>query len=280
MSRPELQQPPELFYNDTEARKYNSSSRMVGIQAEISNRCIELLNLPADTPGFILDVGCGSGLSGEALEEAGHVWVGLDISRDMLDVANERETDMGDLCHHDMGTGLPFRPSTFDGCISVSALQWLCYAQTSEQSAKARLMRFFSSLYVVLRRGSRAALQFYPENPEQAVLISSCAAQAGFTGGLVVDYPNSAKAKKYYLCLSFEHSYRAPRALETDEAAAAASHVSVTQRERGARRGKKPAREGIKSRDWVMQKKERQRKQGKDTRQDTKYTGRKRKDKF
>jgi len=25
--------------------------------------------------------------------------------------------------------------------------------------------------------------------------------KAGFTGGLVVDYPNSTKAKKYFLCL-------------------------------------------------------------------------------
>lgn len=32
-------------------------------------------------------------------------------------------TSFGDLCQHDMGTGLPFRPATFDGCISVSALQ-------------------------------------------------------------------------------------------------------------------------------------------------------------
>jgi 18S rRNA (guanine1575-N7)-methyltransferase len=27
------------------------------------------------------------------------------------------------------------------------------------------------------------------------------AMKAGFTGGLVVDYPNSTKAKKYFLCL-------------------------------------------------------------------------------
>ena len=27
------------------------------------------------------------------------------------------------------------------------------------------------------------------------------ATRAGFSGGVVVDYPNSAKAKKYYLCL-------------------------------------------------------------------------------
>ncbi|KAG5182692.1 methyltransferase [Tribonema minus] len=204
----------------------------------------------------------------------------MDISTDMLDVANERETDHGDLAHHDMGTGLPFRPSTFDGVISVSALQWLCYAQTSEQSAKARLMRFFSSLYTVLKRGARAALQFYPETPEQAVLISSCAAQAGFTGGLVVDYPNSAKAKKYYLCLSFEHGYRAPQALE-QEGAGAATGVRVADRERQQqRRQKGKKREAIKSKDWVLAKKSRQRQQGKETRPDSKYTGRKRKDKF
>jgi 18S rRNA (guanine1575-N7)-methyltransferase len=27
------------------------------------------------------------------------------------------------------------------------------------------------------------------------------ATRAGFTGGLVVDYPNSRRAKKYFLCL-------------------------------------------------------------------------------
>lgn len=42
---------------------------------------------------MILDIGCGSGLSGEAIEEAGHVWVGCDISRDMLAVAAERESE-------------------------------------------------------------------------------------------------------------------------------------------------------------------------------------------
>ncbi|CAN0369531.1 unnamed protein product, partial [Laminaria digitata] len=100
--------------------------------------------------------------------------------------------------------------------------QWLCYAQTSEQVAKTRLLRFFSSLYATLKRGSRAALQFYPDSTEQAVLISSCAARAGFTGGLVVDYPNSTKAKKYYLCLSFEHGYKTPEPKVAEQAGAAA----------------------------------------------------------
>lgn len=46
MSRPELQTPPELFYDGQMSRKYHTNSRMVGIQAEISERCIELLNIP------------------------------------------------------------------------------------------------------------------------------------------------------------------------------------------------------------------------------------------
>eukprot|EP00985_Skeletonema_marinoi_P027015 scaffold21526_cov82-Skeletonema_marinoi.AAC.1 len=252
MSRPELTGHASLFYNEKEARKYDSSSRMVGIQREITERAIELLKLPSNRPSFILDVGCGSGLSGQVLEEHGHVWVGCDVSRDMLNMANERierkreeamgegdsseddsdndmndndsnnndnkggtteETSPGDLLHHDMGTGLPFRPASFDACISISALQWLCYSNTKEQIPKKRLTRFFSSLYQVLRRGARAVLQFYPESSEHAILISECAAKVGFAGGIVVDYPNSTKAKKHYLVLSFERSYKAPQGL-------------------------------------------------------------------
>lgn len=66
MSRPELTGHASLFYNAKEARKYDSSSRMVGIQREITERAIELLKLPqGGRPSLILDVGCGSGLSGQ-----------------------------------------------------------------------------------------------------------------------------------------------------------------------------------------------------------------------
>ena len=52
---------------------------MIKVQEEISRRAIELLNLPPEQECFILDVGCGSGLSGIALENAGHAFVGVDI---------------------------------------------------------------------------------------------------------------------------------------------------------------------------------------------------------
>uniref|UniRef100_A0A7M4FUT0 18S rRNA (guanine-N(7))-methyltransferase n=1 Tax=Crocodylus porosus TaxID=8502 RepID=A0A7M4FUT0_CROPO len=193
--RPEHRGPPELFYDAAEARKYTQNSRMIEIQTQMSQRAVELLGLPEDQPCFLLDVGCGSGLSGDYISEEGHYWVGMDISSAMLDVAVEREVE-GDLLLADVGHGIPFRPGTFDGCISISAVQWLCNADKKTHSPPKRLYRFFSTLYSALARGSRAVLQLYPENSEQLELITAQAMKAGFTGGMVVDYPNSAKAKK------------------------------------------------------------------------------------
>jgi len=88
MSRPELTAPPQEFYNDTEARKYTTSSRVIEIQDRLTERAVELLNFADDgVPRFLLDVGCGSGLSGDRLTELGHQWIGTDISKSMLEVA-------------------------------------------------------------------------------------------------------------------------------------------------------------------------------------------------
>lgn len=86
-SRPEVVAPPEIFYDDSEARKYTSSSRIVQIQvsfsspsfdsqlhlifslwnlfvnfcvkkATLSERALELLALPDDgIPKLLLDIG-------------------------------------------------------------------------------------------------------------------------------------------------------------------------------------------------------------------------------
>ncbi len=58
------------------------------------------------------------------------------------------------------------------------------------------MTKFFQSLYQCLVRGGRAVFQFYPENTSQADLLCSAATKCGFNGGLVVDYPNSTRAKK------------------------------------------------------------------------------------
>ncbi|VDO36093.1 unnamed protein product [Haemonchus placei] len=197
--RPEHSGPPELYYNEEEACKYASNSHIVSIQTEMAERALELLALPDDKSAFLLDIGCGTGISGGVLANAGHCWVGLDISRPMLEIASQDDEDrdnMGDFILADMGNGVPFLPGVFDGAISISAIQWLCHANSTDQNPKRRLHRFFQTLYGCLGRGTRAVFQFYPENEHQSALIMSLATKAGFNGGLVVDYPNSVKAKK------------------------------------------------------------------------------------
>jgi 18S rRNA (guanine1575-N7)-methyltransferase len=63
----------------------------------------------------------------------------------MLEVAGERGVD-GDTCLADLGQGLPLRGGCFDGAISISAVQWLCNADTAAADPRKRLRRFFESL--------------------------------------------------------------------------------------------------------------------------------------
>ena len=68
----------------------------------------------------------------------------------------------------DMGQGLPFRSGIFDGAISISAVQWLCYSNSKGENpmyalsmfvtCSRRLTAFFMSLYNCLRSGARYKL--------------------------------------------------------------------------------------------------------------------------
>lgn len=120
MSRPELQAPPEIvglhslphnlcltmpesitaipkpknipksLWPSVISRIYANSThttpstRNQQIQADMTYRALELLNLPSDQPAYLLDIGCGSGLSGEILDEEGYIWTGVDIAPSML----------------------------------------------------------------------------------------------------------------------------------------------------------------------------------------------------
>ena len=234
----------------------------------MTERCLELLNLPPAS--FILDIGCGSGLSGEILDDHGHVWVGMDISASMLAVALDRDTT-GDLLLADMGQGIPFRPGTFDAAVSVSAVQWLCNAETSDVSPHGRLSRFFDGLYASLRRGGKAALQFYPKNEQQRSMITAAAVKAGFGAGLLEDDPDT-KNKKVYLVLTVGSGGELSGRDITDVVRDLEGVEVVDER----RRNTAPKKKGETGKEWIMRKKERDRKKGKVVKKDSKYTGRKR----
>ena len=67
---------------------------------------------------------------------------------------------------HDMGQGLPFRTGIFDGVISISAVQWLCYSNSKDENPmycllsilipSRRLNAFFMTLFNCLRAGGKS----------------------------------------------------------------------------------------------------------------------------
>ncbi|KAL1993002.1 hypothetical protein VTN49DRAFT_3759 [Thermomyces lanuginosus] len=276
MSRPEEQAPPDLYYNDNESLKYTTSSRIQNVQAEMTYRALELLDLKS--PSLILDIGCGSGLSGEILssvppEEGGpHIWVGMDISPSMLDIALQREVE-GDLLLADIGQGVPFRPGTFDAAISISAVQWLCNAESSDVSPEGRLRRFFDGLYASLRRGGRAVCQFYPKNDAQRSMISSAAIRAGFGAGILEDDPGTKNAKTYLVLTVGGGGLSGDITGVVD----GMDNVDILDaRKREAR--KKQIVKG--SKEWILKKKEQMARKGKIVKPNSKYTGRKRRPRF
>jgi 18S rRNA (guanine1575-N7)-methyltransferase len=232
----------------------------------MTHRALSLLNL--HSPSLILDIGSGSGLSGAILSSADHTWIGLDISASMLAVALENEVE-GDMLLADAGQGLAFRPGSFDAAISISAVQWLCNAESAIESAEGRLRRFFESLYSCLRRGGRAVCQFYPRDERQRKMVADAAIKAGFGAGLLED-GGGTKQVKVYLVLTVGEAGDITNVVSGMEGV----EVDDT-RKKGKRKGEKLSRK-----EEIFKTKERALKKGKVVKASSKYTGRKRRVQF
>ncbi|KAL1529973.1 hypothetical protein AB1Y20_000900 [Prymnesium parvum] len=200
-SRPERRGAAQQFYSTAEAAKYDASARMAQTQRHLADRALHLLDLPPDRPALLLDCGCGTGYSGAPLARAGHTWLGVDVSEPMLRAARAARPTASLLAAVDLGRGLPFRKGSFDGAISISAVQWLCQPTREGLAPATRVRKFFVGLHAVLAPGARAVLQFYPEAPSDVEMLREAAGNAGFAGGLVVDYPWSERSKKLFLVL-------------------------------------------------------------------------------
>ena len=142
---------------------------------------------------------------------------------------------------------------------SISVLQWLLNAETSHPTSSPphRLTRFFTTLHSALKNPSRAIFQFYPTSDDQIQLITSIAQKAGFGGGIVVDYPNSKKARKVFLCLFVgqQKQQKLPEGLDGEEEEQEAKVRFERRREREKARSK-GKRKSVKDRDWILKKKE------------------------
>lgn len=112
----------------------------------------------------------------------------------------------------------------------------------------------------------------------------SNALKSGFSGGLVVDYPNSSKKKKFYLVLlagqsnqsSSEKGFELPAALGVDgndDMEESGQTVQYEGRRQKIEKRHQMRRNGqnIKDREWIMKKKDLYRRRGKEVPNDSKY---------
>ena len=112
-------------------------------------------------------------------------------------------------------------------------------------------------------------LQFYPETEAQSATVMAEAKKAGFGGGIVVDYPESKKARKYYLCL----------VAGTSNVSTFAAPLGLSAEAPKVERRKEMKQESRK--EFIQRKKELYRKRGKEgVPYDSKYSGRKRRAQF
>lgn len=146
----------------------------------------------------------------------------------------------------------------FTANFSISVLQWLLNAETSHPTSSPphRLTRFFTTLFSALRNPSRAVLQFYPSSDDQIQLITSIAQKAGFGGGIVVDYPNSNKAKKVFLVLIVGSGGQVPQGLQAEAEGVGEEKAKFEKRRERAKARASVKKRNIKDRDWVVKKKE------------------------
>lgn len=154
---------------------------------------------------------------------------------------------------------------------SISVLQWLLNADSTAHSPAQRLTKFFTTLHACLRNPSRAVFQFYPSSDDQVHMITQAAQRAGFGGGIVVDYPNSRKARKMYLCLMVGQQ-EIPKGLDGEEMGVGdKARLKEEVRNESRRRKdkttggkKKKGKTDITAKDWVLKKKALYRVRGKE----------------
>jgi 18S rRNA (guanine1575-N7)-methyltransferase len=98
-------------------------------------------------------------------------------------------------------------------------------------------------------------------------MITSAAQKAGFGGGLVVDYPNSTKKRKMYLCLMVGQQ-EIPKGIDGEEAQLSEKRRrgEEVRNEKSRRKvgGKKGKKDKESAKEWILKKKDLYRTRGKE----------------
>ncbi|HEV8289647.1 MAG TPA: class I SAM-dependent methyltransferase, partial [Candidatus Norongarragalinales archaeon] len=172
------------FYGEQEAQRYAASSAMQNIQEQLALRAIELLGLPYGSK--ILDAGCGTGISMTTAKKVGYKVEGFDSSHAMLSVAKKHRLKVK---HGDL-RNIPFDDASFDGVISITALQWILSRDLERNVSKT-----VAEMHRVLKAKGKGAFHFLPESLVQAKKVLRLFQEA-FDASLLIENPDNPRKRK------------------------------------------------------------------------------------
>ncbi|TXT62504.1 MAG: SAM-dependent methyltransferase [Promethearchaeota archaeon] len=182
------------YFKGKRLDEYALSKNMQRIQTRIAARALEILDLQ-DTNSLILDAGCGPGFASFYLKELGFKVVAFDLIGQFLtyyDLTNINPL-VADMVNP------PFKARTFDGIISISALQWI-YRNIENESMERNFIILIKSFHKVLKFGSKIVFQFYPKSDHVLDKIGEIISrETPFQGGFIIDNPESPKKRRIFL---------------------------------------------------------------------------------
>jgi 18S rRNA (guanine1575-N7)-methyltransferase len=190
INRPEeIYNRPSEYYTKDLILKYSKASHMKRTQRKIIHNMIGLMDLPPK--GFVLDLGCAWGYSGEYMMELGYDVIGIDIIDDFLIESQKRglkvkKVDMKELYNE-------FNEKTFDIVISISAIQWIKREEDMRKVA--------NSIFYVLKEYGIAGIQFYPKSEDEMKRVAGFFSDSGFEGQIIIDNPDNPKKRLIFLIL-------------------------------------------------------------------------------
>lgn len=198
-------------YLGSKAKDYDELEWMERNQKKTTLQCVEYLFDPKlgsyDLDKFsnylILDLGCGTGYSTEALIDLGFNVIGVDILNDMLERAlyKKRFFKNRNICELILSSivYLPFKPSSFHHIISVSAYNFITYNTKNISEIKSILNSTARYLNMILKKSGRIAIEFYPNDEKELNLFVSSFIKNNFDGYFVKDNPNQKGGKTFLL---------------------------------------------------------------------------------
>lgn len=192
-------------YFGMDAKAYGTSKWMAKNQIQTTQKVLELLEseqiggqiINKSEKSIFLDIGCGTGFSSHTILNSNfeNRVIGIDLSLDMINQC-EKSFDLH-LILADMRYS-PFRLETFNYIISISAFNFASAGAQSKNQLKILIQKALNALEKSLTYEGRAGIEFYPNKTEEIFFVNGLK-RLNFTGGLLIEQPNSKREKKFLI---------------------------------------------------------------------------------